>query len=173
MLDLADGELRVGNVDAARTRLASAAVLQEQRHANRWRHGLRYQLLRGRLALARGDAEEARAIAAKLRIDSEQIGVARYADLAFLLEVEAAAALGEPFAAAATETVLERLPRHAGLEAWWLAAEAAAATHSDRFQVLAEDYAARLAAHAGQYAERFSSYAGARLERIRTVGLHG
>jgi tetratricopeptide (TPR) repeat protein len=173
LLDLADGKLRTDQWDAAASHLDAAAPLQELRHANRWRHWLRYRLLRGRLALAKESLEEAHTIASQLRHEAEHIGVIRYADLAFLLEVRAAAALGEPVEHEALATVLGRLPAHAGLESWWLAAEMAAATRTDQFWALAETYAGRLAAGAGEHAETFRSYAGARLESMRTVGRQG
>jgi DNA-binding SARP family transcriptional activator len=173
LLDLADSHLRTGQLEGASTQLNAAAPLQEHPHANRWRHWLRYRLLRGRLALARGDPEQARLIAGDLRREAQEVCVPRYAELAFLLEVSAAAALAEPVEHTPIEAVLRLLPEHAGLEAWWLVADVAAATHSDAFWALAEEYAARLAVHAGEYAETFTRYAGARLERTRTVGRQG
>jgi hypothetical protein len=173
LLDLADGKLRVGELDAATSLLDAAAPLQELHHANRWRHWLRYRLLRGRLALAKESLEEAQLIACQLRGEADQMGVLRYADLGFLLEVRAAVALGEPVEHAALATVLGRLPAHAGLEGWWLVAEMAAATRTDQFWALAETYADRLAAAAGEHAETFRAYAGARLESMRTVGRQG
>jgi hypothetical protein len=172
MLDLADGQLRVGQLDSAARYLDEAAPLQEREHANRWRHELRYRLLRARLAMARGCPEEAQTSANRLSRDAQEIGVRRYADLAFLLEVQAAAALGMAIEHDAIEAVLERLPEHSGLEAWWLAAEVAAATATDRFFTLAETYADRLAAHAAEHAETFRRYAGARLDWMRTVRVH-
>jgi DNA-binding SARP family transcriptional activator len=173
LLDLADGKLRVDELDAAASLLDAAAPLQELRHANRWRHLLRYRLLRGRLALAKESLEEAQMTACQLRDEANQMGVIRYADLGFLLEVRVAVALDEPVDHEAVATVLRRLPAHAGLESWWLAAETAAATRTDQFRALAETYADRLAAGAGEHAERFRAYAGARLESMRTVGLQG
>jgi DNA-binding SARP family transcriptional activator len=173
LLDLADSHLRLGRLEGASTQLDAVAPLQEHPHANRWRHWLRYRLLRGRLALARGDPERARLIAGPLCREAQDVGVPRYAELAFLLDVSAAAALGEPVEHTSIEAVLRQLPVHAGLEAWWLAADVAAATHTDAFWALAEAYVARLAVHAGEYAETFTRYAGARLERTRTVGFQG
>jgi DNA-binding SARP family transcriptional activator/tetratricopeptide (TPR) repeat protein len=173
LLDLADGKLRIGQLDSATAHLADAAPLQEQSHANRWRHWLRYRLLNGRLALARGSADEAQTIARQVMVDAERMGVVRYVDLAFLLEAEAALVLGQPLEHDAVSSVLERLPEHSGLEAWWLAAGIGDAASDNHFRDLADIYAERLATQAGDYEETFRHYAGARLERISTIGRHG
>jgi hypothetical protein len=128
LVDLADGQLRVGQLDSAARYLDDAALLQEIPHANCWYHELRYRLLRARLALKGGCPEEAHASANCLRRHAQEIGVRRYADLAFLLEVQATAALGRPIEHDPVEAILQRLPEHSGLEAWWVAAEVAAAT---------------------------------------------
>ena len=86
---------------------------------------------------------------------------------------QAAAALGIVVEYETIEMVLQRLPEHSGLEAWWLTAEVAAVTNPDRFWTLAETYAERMAAHSGDYADTFRRYAGAQLERIRSVGVSG
>lgn len=173
LVDLADGKLRTGQVEAAAIHLAAAAPLQDQHHANRWRHWLRYRLLCGRVALARGLFEKAYALARELRRDAELMGVRRYSDLALLLEAEAAGAVGELVEHEALATAVERLPAHSGLEAWWLTAEMGHAASNDRLRGLAETYAAQLASQAGDYAETFRRYAGARLERITRVGRQG
>jgi hypothetical protein len=134
---------------------------------------LRARLLRGRLVLARGDAESATALAAALEREAGAIGAGRYADLAHLLGVRAAAALGAPVDVPATAGVLQRLRDRAGLEAWWVAAEVAAATGVDAFRAVAEGHAARLAAEAGPHAAGFRRYAGAQLERMRMAGRQG
>jgi hypothetical protein len=78
--------------------------------------------------LRRGCPEEAHTSANRLRRHAQEIGVRRYADLAFLLEMQAAAALGRPIEHDPVEAIFQRLPEHSGLEAWWVAAEVAAAT---------------------------------------------
>jgi hypothetical protein len=86
-----------------------------------------------------------------------------------LLEVEADAALGTPIDLVAVAAVLQRLPEHAGLEAWWLAATVAPATRTDQFWTVAEAHAARLAACAGAHAATFQRYAGKQIDRLRSV----
>jgi hypothetical protein len=173
LLDLADGQLRAGDLNSAAHLLDDAAPLQQRQHANRWRHQLRYRLLRARLAIALGSVEEAHASANRLSRDAREMGVPRYADLAFVLEVLAATALGIPAEHELVEAVLQRLPEHSGLEAWWLTSTVAAATNTDRYWNLAEAYAARLVEHAGEHAETFRAYAVAQMERIKRVSVHG
>jgi DNA-binding SARP family transcriptional activator len=173
LLDLATGELLAGDVGGAAAYLDALRPLEQGTHANRWRYALRYQLLCARAALAGGRPAAARALAAEVRTRAGSLGVERYVDLAFLLEVQARAALGESGDSAAIGRVLAALPRHAGLEAWWLAAEVAAATGVAAFWSMAEAHAARLAVQAGDHAGAFRRYAGARLETMRTAGSHG
>jgi DNA-binding SARP family transcriptional activator len=172
LLDLADGQLQRDQPDAAEKYLDEAAPLQQLDHANRWRHELRYWLLRGRIAHARNRTEEAIALARRVHGAADNMGAARYADLAKLLEISAAATLGErndPRLA----VVLKRLPEHSGLEAWWLTAAVAAASNDPAVHVLAEVIAARLATHAGPYAANFRQYADARLQRMRAAAPRG
>jgi tetratricopeptide (TPR) repeat protein len=83
LLDLADGQLRLGHLESAARYLDDAAPLQTRQHANRWRHELRYRLLRSRLAMAQGRSEEACKVARELSGDAREMGDVRYADLAF------------------------------------------------------------------------------------------
>jgi tetratricopeptide (TPR) repeat protein len=173
LLDLADGHLRRGHVDLAARYLDDAAPLQQKRHANRWRHELRYRLLRGRLALQVGCPEDGLTLAHQLGRDASELGVPRYRDLALLLEVQSQVALGVPVDLESVATILTRLHEHSGLEAWWLAATVAAATKTDGFWTIAEARAARLAACAGDHAATFQRYAGKRLDRMRSVASQG
>jgi DNA-binding SARP family transcriptional activator len=172
LLDLADGQLQRDQLDAAEKYLDEAGPLQELDHANRWRHELRYWLLRGRLAHARNRAEEAIALARRVHGAAAEMGAARYADLAKVLEIMSAAELGER-SEPVVGVVLKRLPGHSGLEAWWLTAAVAAARTDPAIHELAEASAARLATHAGAYAANFWQYADARLQRMRPATLRG
>jgi tetratricopeptide (TPR) repeat protein len=173
LLDLANGRLQAGDLDAAQAYLDAARPAQEHPHSHRWRHLLRARLLRARLALAHREAASARAMSQELERDAMAIGAARYADLAFLLGICAAATLAEPVDLEATARVVARLSERAGLEAWWITGEVAAATGVDAFWVQAEAYAAYLGAQAGPRAEGFRRYARVRLERIRMAGRRG
>jgi DNA-binding SARP family transcriptional activator len=170
LLDLAEGRLRAGELDAARAYLARVEPLQQVAHALRWRHQLRARLLDGRLALEGGAFEAAEAAAAAVAEDAGRLGVDRYVAAAHLLEARARAAAGETLDLTALGAVLEALPRLAGLEAWWLTAELGAAAGVDAWWALAEQRAADLAKEAGPHAETLRRYAAARLERMRTGG---
>jgi hypothetical protein len=131
LLDLAEGRLQVGELDAARSYLARVEPLQQVAHALRWRHELRARLLDGRLALESGAPEAAEAAAAAVAEDAGRLGVGRYVAAARLLEARARAAAGEALDRAEVGKVIDALPRLAGLEAWWLTAELAAAAGVD------------------------------------------
>ena len=113
------------------------------------------------------DAAEAREVAAALRDEAAATGDRRYAALAALLAVRARAALGEPVDRPAVGSLLEGLGAFAGLEAWWVTAEVAAATGVEAFWPLAEAHAARLAAEAGPRAATAGEAIRARLDGIR------
>jgi hypothetical protein len=167
LLDLASGRLLAGDPGAAVPYLEMAAPLAQQLHAYRWRLGSRAQLLQGYLALATGRHAEASRLASGLLAEARAKDARRYVDLSLLLAVRAAAALGKPVDLDATGEALDRLATSAGLEAWWVAAEVAAATGVSAFWALAERHAAHLATHAGERADTFRRYAAAQLERIR------
>jgi hypothetical protein len=167
LLDLTDGCLQAGDVAGARRHLAAVAPLQEVEHGLRWRHELRGRLLTGRLAVAEEAWEDAQAAAADLADEAGRLGIARYLAAARILEAQARAGAGEPVDVDALASVLEDLPGLAGLEAWWLTAEAAAATGIAAWWDLAELRAAQLAESSGARSEGLRHFAGRRLERMR------
>jgi DNA-binding SARP family transcriptional activator len=173
LLDLAEGRLQAGDLVAARSLLSRVEPLQQVAHALRWRHELRARLLGGRLALGSGLPEAAEATAAAVADDAGHLGAERYVALARLLEARARAAAGEPLDLTVLGALIEALPRLAGLEAWWLTAEMAAAAGVDAWWSLAEQRASDLAKEAGPHAETLRRYATARLERMRTGGRRG
>jgi hypothetical protein len=173
LLDLAEGRLQAGELDAALALLARVEPLQQVEHSLRWRHELRARLLQGRLALEGGAPEGAEEAAAAVAEDASRLGVERYVATARLLEARARAAAGEDLDLEAVGRVVDALPPLAGLEAWWLTAELAAAAGVDAWWALAEQRAADLAKEAGPHAETLRRYAAARLERMRTGGRKG
>ena len=148
LLDLADGCLQEGDPGGARRYLAELAELAEVDHGLRWRHQLRARLLTGRLAVAEEDWEEAQGAAADLAEESGRLGIARYLAAARILEAQARAGAGEALEAGGLAAVLESLPDLAGLEAWWLTAQAARAAGIDAWWDLAERRVQHLAATA-------------------------
>ena len=173
LLDLADGRLRAGDLDAAAATLARARPLQDEVATMRWRHELRAALLRSRLSLAAGAAEEALAEAFAVAEDAAAIGVSRYVALAQVVETKARAAAGLGVEPDAVAGLAERLITVAGLEAWWLVAELAAATASDGLWARAGAEVARMAGGAGEWSDGFVSHAGVTFSRLRAGRVSG
>ena len=117
------------------------------------------EMYRAGQALARGDAEDVLTLADDLRRDAAGFGTRRYEDFAYLLGVRAALSLGRTVDLSVIEPTLRRLPGFAGLEAWWLTAEIAAATHSTPLWAIAESHAQQLAENAGDLADAFRRFA--------------
>ena len=167
-LDLATGRLLAGDLDAAAAHLDRADRMSERPHAFGWRHQLRARLLRARLALAAGDPDAAAEIASALVADTVPLGTVRYETQARLVAAQAVAARAGDRARDVCDLdalagQLNRLPQVAGLEAWWLTAEVAAAFGVDRWRALAGRRVAELAARAGGRAETLRRAATRRL----------
>jgi len=167
-LDLMEGRLLAGDLDAAASRLRQATDLEREEHAYRWRHRLRSQWLQARLRLQSGEAPAALELSAALQTDARRLSSPRYEVLGRLLEARARAAAGEPVTRDAGAADLLRLGDLAGLEAWWLTAEHAHELGVEAWWQLAEGRVNQLAARAGVRADAFRTYAAARLEEIRT-----
>jgi DNA-binding SARP family transcriptional activator len=155
-LDLAAGALLRGDPATAAEHLARTAPFVDVEHSMRWRHVLRRRLLLGRVALADGRPEDARAEAAAVLADATARGVRRYEVLARLLAAQA----GEP----AREDDVAALDEVAGLEAWWLTADLATATGNDAWRALAERRLAALVAQAGPYADALRTFGASRVD---------
>jgi DNA-binding SARP family transcriptional activator len=168
LLDLADGRLIAGDLDATARLLDAAEQLQHVEHGLRWRHLLRHRLLAARLALCRGDVGTAWRTGEELRLAAEATGGRKYVVLAALITARVRAAAGDGIDPQALQEHIDALDEVAGLEAWWVTAETAAALRVDRWWSHAEERAARLAAAAGDRRAGFERYAGARLQRMRT-----
>ena len=173
LLDLADGRLVAGDPDAAARLLHEAEPLQHVEHALRWRHQLRHRLLTARVALAHGDATGAVQAAEDLLAVARSIGGRKYVVLASILAARARTAAGERIEPKAVQPHLDALDEVAGLEAWWVTGEMAAAFGVAGWWGQAEERAARLAGAAGEHRAAFERYAGARLERMRTSKTSG
>lgn len=153
LLDLAEGRLAAEDPAAAQRWLDRAAWIETWSGSMAWHQRHRYQLLRARLALAANDPQSAHAIATAVAADARKRGARRYHRLAELVAVRAAAAHGEPAEAARVTLLLSDLAEFAGLEAWWVTAEVAAATSTERWWRLAERRADVLILAAGADAD--------------------
>jgi hypothetical protein len=171
-LDLASAALLDGDLDGATAEVA-AAHLVGRTHALAWRHLLRARLYEAEIALAGGDAVVAAEAAGEVEAEARRIGTARYVALAGVLRATALVESGEPIDPVSVDRLLAELPRVAGLEAWRVTAQLAAATGSDRWWDVADTRVAELLARAGDHAPTLQRAAGATLERMRTAGRSG
>ena len=171
-LDPGDDFIAEGNAVAANGVLERAHGLMADVYAYRWRHELRVELLRGRIALLRGDATEALAMAARLMASAADRHAPRYRQLGAVLHLQARAALGdEPPSPATLAELSSSLSTIAGTEAWWVMADLGASLGSDACFAHAQTHRDRLAAHLDEPRRAaFLRYAGARLESTRTRG---
>ena len=94
--DLAELRLDAGDIGGAAARLDEAAPLMSGDLVFGWRLAFRHQLLTARLALLRGDAASAGAMASELASAASALNVPRYASVARLTWHLAAQALGLP-----------------------------------------------------------------------------
>lgn len=153
LLDLADGHLRAGDLPGAAAALAQAEPMLAGEGTMFWHQRHRQGLLRARLALADGRGAEAHEAAAAVAADAAARGAERYRVLAALVAARAAASRGERVDRDAVDGLLTRLDAVAGLEAWWVTAETAAAFAEDRWWRAAERRAARLVSAAARDAD--------------------
>jgi DNA-binding SARP family transcriptional activator len=163
--DLAEQALEAGDADGAAARLAEAGALFCGDLVFGWRLQLKHQLISGRLALVRGEAERARAEAGALASRADELGVPRYASVARLLGYRADRALGRPVDAAAVTADLDLLDRCVAIEAWRWTCDLAADFGLPAWRERAADRAARLARDAGDYGDGLRREADRRLAR--------
>ena len=161
--DLAEMRLDAGDPDGGAVRLAEAAPLMSGDLVFGWRLAFRQQLLTARLALLRGDAVSAGAVASALASAAGAMNVPRYTSVARLTGHLAGRALGLPGDPVAIEADLDLLDRSAAIEAWRWTGELGAAFGHPAWLNRAEDRVARLAGQAGEHAGGLRRVADARL----------
>jgi tetratricopeptide (TPR) repeat protein len=167
--DLAEHALETGDPDVAAARLAQAAALLDGDLVFGWRLELKQQLLTGRLALRRGDAERALAEAGQLEARATALGIPRYVSVGRLLSHRANHALGLPVDLAVVEADLDLLDRCVAIEAWRWTCDMAADFAHEAWLERAADRAGRLARDAGGYADGLRREADKRLTQIRVT----
>lgn len=150
-LDLASGALLGGDSERAASFVQAAADADADVHAMQWRHRLRRRLLSARIALIDGDTDTALELGGGIADEADSRGIERYRLSGRLLMMHARLAKQESVDMDAVGELLEQLPAVAGLEAWWMTADVAATTGSDRFQALAERRVAELSHYAGDH----------------------
>jgi tetratricopeptide (TPR) repeat protein len=150
-LDLAAGALAAGRIDETVEHLDAVDAVQHLPHSLRWRHRLRARLLRARVAMSDGAWDVAEAEASGAVEAATELHAVRQLALAEVLVAEIRFRRGDAVDHAAVEGVLERLPRLAGLEAWWITADLADAANVDAWRTMAQRRAVDLASRAGPH----------------------
>ncbi len=167
--DLAEHGAEAGDLDGAQARLAEARALLSGDMVFGWRLDLKHRLISGRLALLRGEAEQALAIAGDLKARAATLGVPRYASVARVLGHRARRALGLPVDLDEVAADLDLLEGSVAVEAWWWTGETAAELSAPALLGRAADRADRLARNAGEYADVLRETAGKRLDHWRAL----
>jgi hypothetical protein len=166
LLDLLETALLVGDHDRIDAAIARAGAVVDFRGTMAWHHRQRYCVQRARFALMTGDAAAARELAASAIDDAQARRSGRYGDLAAVVAARADAALGDIIDGAALDATLARLDRCAGLEAWMVTAELAAATGVDQWWRDADRRAGALVAASGDHAETLRKWIGVTFTRL-------
>ncbi|HEX9066311.1 MAG TPA: AAA family ATPase [Streptosporangiaceae bacterium] len=161
--DLAEQCLEDDDPGGAEVRLARARALIDGDLVFGWRLELKHALLRSRLALACGRAEQAAVEAADLEARATALGVPRYGCVARVLGQLAGHALGQPQDPAAVTAALADVEANVAIEAWRWSAFAATAFGNPALRDLAAAQVRRLAAQAGPHADELLAAAARRL----------
>jgi hypothetical protein len=165
LLDLVEGRLLDGDVGGAYVELDRAtAEVTRFSGTMAWHHRQRLAVQRARAALAAGDRDAARDLAVPVAGDAPTAAASRYELLA---RAVVACADGAAVDHDTTDEVLAALGRRAGLEAWRVTAEVAAATGTERWWRDAEHRAGALVAAAGDDADALLVSVTRRFERLR------
>ena len=167
LADLAEMRVDDGDPDAAARLLAEAGGMLAEAGdlVFGWRLALKHDLVTARLALLRGDGEQALATAARLAGTATKLGVPRYASAARVLADRANRSLGVPVEMNAVEADLDELAASVAIEAWWWIGDAAADFHVPAWLDRAARLADRLADQAGPHAGPLRREAERRMQR--------
>jgi tetratricopeptide (TPR) repeat protein len=168
--DLAEQQLETGSPDGAQSRLDQAAALLHGNLVFGWRLQLKHQLISGRLALLRGDAERALAEARELEARAAALGVPRYVCVARLLAHRANHALGRQVDAGAVVADLDLLDSCVAIEGWRWTFDVATDFANPAWLDRAADRTAQLARDAGPYGDGLRRAADQRLGRRPVPG---
>ena len=168
--DLAEQQLETGSPDGAQSRLDQAAALLHGNLVFGWRLQLKHQLISGRLALLRGDAERALAEARELEARAAALGVPRYVCVARLLAHRANHALGRQVDAGSVVADLDLLDSCVAIEGWRWTFDVATDFANPAWLDRAADRTAQLARDAGPYGDGLRRAADQRLGRRPVPG---
>jgi tetratricopeptide (TPR) repeat protein len=167
--DLAEHCLDAGDADGAQARLAQARSLLQGDLVFGWRLELKHELISGRLALVRGEAEQALAEASALESRAAALGIPRYVSVARLLRHRAHRALGAAVDFDAITADLDLLDSSVAIEAWWWTGDVAADFANPGWLDRAVNAAERLCRNSGGYADSLQRAADQRLQAWRAA----
>jgi Bacterial transcriptional activator domain/AAA ATPase domain len=167
--DLAEQGVEDADPDGAQSRLTEARALLAADLVFGWRLELKHQLITGRLALLRGDAELALATASELEARAAALGVPRYVGVARILKHRARRRLGLPVDLDTVAADLELVQDSVAIEAWWWTGDAGADFSVPAWLNDAAARAERLARQAGDHADTLRRAAGRRLDRWQAL----
>jgi tetratricopeptide (TPR) repeat protein len=167
--DLAEECVQAGDADGAQARIDQARALLTGDLVFGWRLELKHQLITGRLALLRGDAEAALTTTTGLETRAAALGVPRYASVARVLTYRARRALRLPVDLDQVAADLASVERAVAVEAWWWTGETAADLSVPAWLDLAAERAGRLARAAGEHADTLRRAAAQRLDGWRAL----
>ena len=167
--DLAEHHLDLGDADRAEARLAEARAELQGNLVFGWRLTLKHRLLTGRLALLRGQPEQALAEATGLEAAAAALGVPRYTCVARLLGHRASRALGLPVDLTVVAADLDLLDQSVAIESWRWTCDLALDFANPAWLDRAADRVAGLALQAGPHADGLRREADTRLSRRAAV----
>jgi DNA-binding SARP family transcriptional activator/tetratricopeptide (TPR) repeat protein len=165
-LDLIEGRLLAGDLDAASNAIESTSEITGWNGGHAWHHHQRFLSLGAQHALATQDPERAAALASDVLADSGDRRTLRYALFARVSAARARLAAGEPIDHDELDRVLVELERCAGMEVWRVTAELASAARVDRWWRDADRRAGGLVVRAGEHGETLRRYVATTFEAM-------
>jgi DNA-binding SARP family transcriptional activator/tetratricopeptide (TPR) repeat protein len=157
-LDLIEGRLLAHDLEAATKAIEATADVMGWNGVQAWHHHQRFLSLSAQHALSTQDPDRAASVASGVVTDSRDRHTLRYSLFARLTIARARLAAGYPIDHDELDGVLIQLEHCAGLEAWRLTAELAAAAGVDRWWLDAERRAGSLVVRAAEHGETLRRY---------------
>ncbi len=166
-LDLADSALRRGDHAAADGRLEQASEILHGPVTNRYRAEQRRTVLRSRLALETGHADDALAALTALADEIEDRGDDRYRTIVALLTARARRRLGDEIDRTELTSFVSGLGQRAGVDGWSLLAEVAHDLDVPVWTEMAQRQVVEIAGAAAERSEAFTAHAAEWFDRLR------
>jgi DNA-binding SARP family transcriptional activator len=157
-LDLIDGRLLARDLAGAARLIDETAEILDWHGVQAWHQHQRYLAQCAQHALATGDYQQAASLASRVVADGANRRTRRYPLIAQLTLARARLAAGGAIDYDACDAALSELEQCAGLEAWRMTAELAAAAGMDRWWREADRRAGALVVQSGEYGETLRRY---------------